>query len=760
MDEQTVDSIEFDTVEQGEDILTLALADGREDDVTIVEARLAELKSSGREVLADNFVSPVRIIDRYNDGTIKFTAIVAQADKINKNGRLYPKEEFEKNLRRVNAACKKGRMKGKNGHDGWFSSSPPTNTCVRWDKVFIEGEDLYMEGTLIPTQAGIEIATLWDHGIETEWSIVGYGKPEQKTDEKGKEYTEIRDYILDGCDVVDRGAADTKTVSIDLNSANHEEATQMAEETTHVQDAVVEKPVAAAGVSAVPPIDVDSIAKKASEEAVLAAKQAAQEMATSIVDAARKQAILDAAKSSAIDKIAEKDEKLAKLVAKHFDGCETPEEIAAVVEEITPMIEGLKQPKQFEGPGIHIGNEREKYMALSTGQVIDRPTTIEGVRAALLEGLPEKREGDRLVKQDGTNLKWVMNKLIDNYKNSRDEQKYLYACTRQGFAETASTSSVLSTMLPAVLPIIRQVLPQLIPYEIASVVPIDRPSARVYFYDPLYNSGASDGSTIDDSTAFSSSWADHTEGDTKSQIEPNFNYVDLTAVEKSIHWDLTSVLIQDMQNVYNMDAEQLMLSTAADQIAREINMMFLELMAAGASAQAVTFGVTKPSSIDSQEKWLDWGLTQVVNSQAKNIFKGMYLPPDWIVCGPTQAALFVGTNKFEAFPAGPSNEFGFGLKRSGVWNGQYTIYVAAWAETLTSLKNKMLMGYRPPQWMYTAAVYAPYIPIYISPVDASASKNTIARSASSRFAMRVLQGKGLGALTVSDGTGNVPDYTD
>ena len=761
---------------EAEDLLVqLVEAKADEELVALAHDRYIEFANVDREAFADEYDgSLVDAPKQGEDGLWHFTARVAQADKVNKNKRLYPKEEFEKNLARVNRLCKAGRFTGRDGHSSMFGDDKPSEICVRYDAVMLQGSDLIVDGTIVPTQAGQNLVTLWENGVQFEWSIVSYGIPDYQNDDKGNfTHAVIRELVWDGCDPVRRGAASTRTMkitkpkdSVDSNVAPEEGADEIEDEVqpeaspeeTHMGEEVkdektVEEPVAEAPKTDT--IDVDAIKAEALKDAKAAIAEA--------VAAAKAEAVLESAKEAAVAKLAEGDELVAKIVAKHLVECKTADEITAAITDITPIAERMKSPKPVAATGIHIhmdkDREREKYMFDGAMKVIDRPETIAGVKAALLEGMDDNG------RNDASNKRWCMEQVINNYENSRETSKYLYAMTKRGFAETATTTTALGTTLPIVLPIIRQMLPQLIPYDIASVQPIDRPNGRVYFYDPIYaagtNGSTADDSNLDDSAVFDTGWADHTEADTKSQISFKMTYSDVTATEKAVYWDYTSAVMQDMQAIYSMDVEASMMSAATDYLALELNMKFIETLAAGAGINAGTFGTGLPSAgFENVNDWMTWGLSQYLNRASSEISKKMYQSAGWIITGPTQATVFEASNSYSKLPAGDVKQFGSGLRQTGTWQNLFDVFVCDWAETLTSLKNKMLIGYKPQDWNRAAAVFCPYVPLYISPVDATASTNTIAHSAASRNAMKVLQANGLATLTISDAAGELLKYTN
>jgi len=780
--QRKTDSVENDAIEEAianaidvdgaEEILLQVLESEDVSLLTLAEARVDELKNDGRERIEDTFVGKVEKIDDIedapSDGSVKFRAIVAQVDKINKNRRSYPRKQFEKNLPRVNRMMRAGRFTGQDGHPGFLSGGGPSNIVVRYDAVFIQGDNVYLEGALIPTSAGKDIMTLWEYDVQTEWSIIGYGdrkiiKADDSPD--SKDYDEIRNYIWDGCDLVDRGAAKTQTVKFQKDSQEQleqEEATIMDGETEVVEEVVEE--VAENTPTPEVPIVVDTpvvgevaiepkeyqIDEAAIAERVAAASQKQvqsnltdQILAThAAVDAAR--ALVDA-KASATASLSDGNEKVASLIKPHLDKCTTAEEVAEVVLTVGPQLKALFVKDQYGGIGIITGNEREKfwlpnYNGASDGR--DRPETVDEVFRGLMEGIEDT--GEAMPSNPAHNMRTILENYHTHYPN------YFHACTRQGFQmqETVTTSTALGTTIPYLLPLVRSIFPKLIPYEIQSVQPLTQPTGRVYFLDFEYASGTYSGSDMDDSGSFDSTWSEHDEGDTKSQIALEFSSTDVTAVEKSIYYDITSVLMQDMKAAFGLDAEQELLSASVDQIAREINATFLEMLRAGATAATNEYGTAKPDDWESQGEWYNQGLSLWVNRTSSDISAKVYEGANWIIGDTISLALLKSMNQNWTSDGVPGdNQFGVGLTRAGTFANTYTVYEATWFTA-----NTLLFGFKPDSWMRAAAVFSPYIPLYISPPDSDATQNRLMRSTSSRNAMEVLKGDGLATMAIASGT--------
>lgn len=743
-----------ETAEEAEAILFTVLEMEDNSLLTAAEAKLHDLKTDGREEIQDSFIGEIKGFHRTEDGTVEFTAIVAQCDVVNKNERLYPRSEFEANLKRVNRAAKAGRFKGSDGHPGFFSGSKPSEVCVKWERAFVQDNDVYLEGTLIPTSVGVDIGTAWEHGIAPEFSILGYGDSEVVAEKGKKEYSKITNYIWDRTDIVDTGAAKTKVVKYSHDAEEtHEEVSIMPEEVdiTEVKEELTPQPEQTTAPVVEPKVEPKVEAPKAEEKPELdiealmdTVREKAEKAAQEGITAANEKNAVEQAKKAAIEKLAEGDKHIATIVGKAVNRATSIEEILQAIEEMAPAAAELRKPKVLQQFGIITGKEKQmaEFWNPYAGQQTDRPETEQGVIDGLLHGLEDNG------KDNPSNPRWTFEKMLDTYREIHPE--YLRACTKEGFLRDQTTTTSLGTTLPQVLPLIRSIMPKLIPYEIATVFPIDRPDARVPFFDMRYASGTYSGSDFDDSGAFDSDWPQHVEAADKEQESFQFTHVDLSAEEYSIYYKVTSIVIQDMQNIYNMDAEQELLDGASEMIALTINRRFLNTIRVGATAATNTYGTTMPTSWDSWEKWAKEGLAMWINYTSNAIGQNVYQAATWLVCGRDIAWRLGMMTEKDVTNVG-TDTFGMGLKKTGVYANLYDVYVADWFQA-----NTILMGFKPPNWKFTGSIYAPYIPLYVSPMDYDAVKNIAKRSANSRVAMRVINGNAFATLAIADEQGVNP----
>lgn len=754
-----------------------------------IENKIKDIMQTNREFIEDGFEGQILEFYEESDKKYKFRAITGQIDKPNKNKRIYTKEEITKNFPRAKRLMKSGGFTGMSGHPGFLSGDEPHKICVKFTDVEIDGSNVIQSGELVMTDVGKDIAALWDAGVALEWSWRGWGNMIPEDDEKYKDdpwgYKGnfiVTDYIWEGADIVVRGAARTKTIELTKDSlqispptedevtveqigdsANvtvtvhievdgeetetettapdseedeaqdsleaidvqitdvvTEEKMDMSEETTNVQSEEVVDTIADTVAPTTQAVDNDRLMELVRVET--ARQLEAQRLA--------------AYKMEKIEAIKAIDSEFGAVLAKNISLAESVAEVDSIFSVVAPKLQAAKAGPDLP-TGIAVINRQKTYEhSMVVGDdIVERPETVAGVKNLLLSGLEGGAPGTP---------KWQFEQIINNYETF-ENGRYLYACTRRGVMETATTTTALGTSTPQVLPLLRKLYPMLISYEIATVLPMSGPTSRVYTLDTVI---AGTSTSLSASSTFDSTWADHTEGALKSQIAPKMSSQDITAVEKSIYFDLTSTIVQDMKALYNIDAEMELIREASNQIARELNYSFLELLRAGATASTQTYGTTKPTGYTSDMEWYR-ALSLYIAKVGGAISEKVYTPANYLVVAPQCAPLLSATHDYVKFEVPTS--YGAGLRGTGTFASDYKVFVAEWFTA-----NTMLVIAKGDTWLKSGAVFAPYIPLYISPNDYVPAYNTMSRAVSSRNGQVVLDGSFYGLINVDTSSGVPP----
>ncbi len=730
--------------------------------------RQEHLIQNGREPLCASYVP-----DTFNyedDGEVlHFEAVVGQVDTPlvprlfpdDSIPMVFPKEEIEKNLPRLRKEIEMGRLFGEADH-------PPDGrprireTCVAWDDIRIEGTNIVAKGRTTKNAAGRDIRALALTPINLEFSLRGYGRSIKKKWEgdgpfKGKDCIFASDFILRTFDVVTTGLAKTGITNVvtdatgGINMSDKELVQASAEEHTVSEQSDEVKAVEASAPA--PQQEVESAPDTAPGIDPDAVKSMIQEsIKASLDEFAARHAV-----ANEVERVKARvhDEGLRTLIEAHLKNATSVDEVRQIEQSLESVFEKLSDPVAgiMAGQGVVAGTPKDKplseYMADGEGNIVRRPDTVQEVRAVLMAGIPDNGKPT----PDNPRVQWE--RLLDNYMAGGEASRfwpYLYSLTRRGYKEfiaSAQTTSALGTQTPQVLPLLRVLYPKLFAHAIASVQPIAAPTARVYWMkfkrldEDTYTHSRED---------FDYDWADRAAETTeKVQLGIELEAANVSAEEKSIYYNVSQELLQDMANVHGVNAQQELLNEAAAEIAREVNYEMLADMMNNCTGASLTYGTQLPSSgWTNLSEW--WKMLIVyINKAAAQIRRDNSMGPNFLVCDPMAAALLSALPEYTVDGNVIEDQFGIGLKRLGTVSSQYIVYQADW---LTP--NRILLGYKGDSWTRAGYVYAPYIPLYISPVDYTAATNTAAQSVTSRYATYFARPELFGKIIIAAQAGTNP----
>lgn len=780
-----LDCSDLDECEVLRDRIADLISGGRDDLSGLLaeaDSKWESLAQVGRVPLCDSFASPVEILDAGDGSKVIVRAVVGQVDTKNNQGRIYPRSEIVDAIVRGNRLAKRGKLLGLDGHPGaaGISRTPAArDVSLRWDKVMLKDTDLHAEGELVPTEAGKSFAACWKSGVVLEWSKRGYGRQEH-FDTMGQvlqdaeavkaakasgsfSHTVVHDYIMRGIDVVTDGADLTHTVSLVVENAETQdgsvetqEGAEMPEEKTEkteTVDTTAENVVSQTTKIEAPKIDMDAIVAEVTQRITDGVTPAVVDAATAATQKAVDEAL--ARKALADHKAAllagVTDEALRIPVERNLAMATSIEDADARLAEFKPYIERTLNPTSPYNGIAQVTDQRHEKQREDQwwlgGEIKDRPDSAEGVRQAIIDSYP----GNGRFGLD--NPRNAFEEMVNTMWDLRDTRRYFDLATKPGIRQlalldAATTTTAMGTLTPLVLPMMRDLYPKLIPFELFSVQPLSQPSGTI---NSLAIITGVEEYNLSESSHFDSTKADHTEAASKTQIKPRITQTTVTARTKSIRYHLTQELRQDLRNVHGLDADGEMIRAATEQIAREINLTFLGNVLNGATAGSQIWGTVKPDSSWNGKEWND-RLAIFITKCKSFVSQKVYIAPDWVVYGPGIAPYLEAMGTFAAIE-GQRITFGNGLTRVGTIGSGITCYECEWFASI-SAGNKALFGFRPPTWMETGAVYAPYIPLYISPEDYHAETNDYERSVSTRFADVITNGDCFSVLTANEYTGS------
>ena len=210
----------------------------------------------------------------------------------------------------------------------------------------------------------------------------------------------------------------------------------------------------------------------------------------------------------------------------------------------------------------------------------------------------------------------------------------------------------------------------------------------------------------------------------------------VTAKTRKLKAQWTPEFAQDLNAYHSIDAEAELTSILSEYISMEIDLELLDMLITNADtvegwsakvAQDVTVssnttagGTSNPTFTSAQNNLgvyytkMSWYQTLGVKLQkVSNLIhqKTLRGGANFLVCSPIVSTILESIPGFAVDSPGDQNKFAMGVQKIGAINSRYTVYKNPYMT-----ENVILMGYKGNQFLETGAVFAPYIPLIMTPL--------------------------------------------
>jgi hypothetical protein len=222
----------------------------------------------------------------------------------------------------------------------------------------------------------------------------------------------------------------------------------------------------------------------------------------------------------------------------------------------------------------------------------------------------------------------------------------------------------------------------------------------------------------------------------------------------------TPEFAQDLNAYHSLDAEAELTSILSEYISLEIDLEILSMLLESAAAgnevwsainnQANTSQVGNGTFSDlgfynSQGQWFQTLGTKI--QKLSNIIhqKTLRGGANFLVCSPTVATILESIPGFAADTDGDAAKmsYAFGVQKVGQLNGRYKVYKNPYMTV-----NTILLGFRGSQFLETGAVFAPYIPLIMTPLIYDPSTFTPRKGLLTRYAKKMVRPEFYGTIDI------------
>jgi hypothetical protein len=200
----------------------------------------------------------------------------------------------------------------------------------------------------------------------------------------------------------------------------------------------------------------------------------------------------------------------------------------------------------------------------------------------------------------------------------------------------------------------------------------------------------------------------------------------------------TPELAQDVSAFHNIDAEAELTALLSEQMAAEIDREILRDLRRGAAwtARWDYNGLRKQSTAyyGTQKDWNQTLITKINQISAQIHKATLRGGASWIVVSPEVSAVFDDLEYFHISNASPEQDkYNMGIEKIGTLSGRYIVYRDPYAPA-----NTVLIGHKGTSILETGYVYAPYIPMQLTPVMYNPFDFTPIRGIMTRYAKKMV----------------------
>jgi hypothetical protein len=259
-------------------------------------------------------------------------------------------------------------------------------------------------------------------------------------------------------------------------------------------------------------------------------------------------------------------------------------------------------------------------------------------------------------------------------------------------------------------------------------------------------------STVGTSNAFTATYRIYKNLEFEDKIgEVSFDLMSVTVsvTERKLRAQWSPEMAQDVAAFHNIDAEAELTALLSEQVAAEIDREILRDLRKGAAwnLRWDYNGWKRLGSNAVPYTQKDWNQTLItaINQISAQIHKSTLRGgANWIVVSSEISAIFDDLEYFHVSNAAPEqDQYNMGIERVGTLAGRYQVYRDPYFPP-----NQVLMGHKGTSLLDTGYIYAPYVPLQLTPTMYNPFNFTPIKGIMTRYAKKMVNNRFYGRITV------------
>lgn len=242
------------------------------------------------------------------------------------------------------------------------------------------------------------------------------------------------------------------------------------------------------------------------------------------------------------------------------------------------------------------------------------------------------------------------------------------------------------------------------------------------------------------------------------EIELQMRSIPVTAKTRKLKASWTPEFAQDLNAYHSVDAEAELTAMLSEYVSMEIDLEILDMLISAADTteywsarvgqewNGTNFAVSQfTGQAYIQGTWFATLGTKLQKVSNKIHAKTLRGGANFLVCSPDVSTILESIPGYAADGDGTKMKYAMGVQKVGAMTSRYQVYKNPYMQ-----ENTVLMGFRGNQFLETGAVYAPYIPLMLTPLVYDPNNFIPRRGVMTRYAKVVTRPEFYGKVYVGD----------
>lgn len=235
------------------------------------------------------------------------------------------------------------------------------------------------------------------------------------------------------------------------------------------------------------------------------------------------------------------------------------------------------------------------------------------------------------------------------------------------------------------------------------------------------------------------------------QVNLDVELITVTVLNRKLKALWSSEAADDLRALHGMDIETELVAGIASELATEIDREILDDLLQGAltgvpglfAPSFDSFNRPAPAGVSDFEhiRGIIIPISNVSNKIHKNTLRA---PANWIVCSPEIASVLDSLPFFQAVDPAQYTYTGT-IVKIGTLQTKWTVYKDPYF-----VKDRMLVGYQGPSFLDTGYVWAPYIPLQVTPTFLDPADFTLRKGLRTRYGKKLVRAEFYGTVQVTN----------